>query len=247
MSSDISHKSSRAFTLVELLVVISIIAVLFALILPSLTQAREISKQLSCLVKERSVANTTMAYAADYKGFGPPNTYNYGYRWQRATTTPYTDDDNNTYPTSAGLDAYFGFDANTPDTSKFWYRTRSCPDYGASYVGTSSGAAYAGSHYLMGLANSTAGAAPIRDYWVRFEDARINTATTMLYAESYHGQLADFSFVVEGRGSTYQWLPRHKIGLNFVFVDGHGKFNKINLDTGVFFETMVTKVPGTTR
>jgi len=68
---DRSSGARRAFTLVELLVVISIIAVLIAFLLPALSRARESAQTLSCLAKLRGLGQAMHLYAAENRGYLP--------------------------------------------------------------------------------------------------------------------------------------------------------------------------------
>ena len=52
-----------AFTLVELLVVITIIAMLLAILLPSLGQARERARRVVCMTNLRSIGQSIFVYA----------------------------------------------------------------------------------------------------------------------------------------------------------------------------------------
>ena len=60
-----------AFTLVELLVVITIIGVLIALLLPALSRTRDAAAGLQCLVNQRSVGIAASSYLIDGGGFIP--------------------------------------------------------------------------------------------------------------------------------------------------------------------------------
>jgi prepilin-type N-terminal cleavage/methylation domain-containing protein/prepilin-type processing-associated H-X9-DG protein len=73
-----AHRRKTGFTLVELLVVISIIGMLMALLLPAVNAVRENARRLSCSNQMQQIAKGMISYAANRGGEFP------GYRGNRA-------------------------------------------------------------------------------------------------------------------------------------------------------------------
>jgi prepilin-type processing-associated H-X9-DG protein len=79
---------ASAFSLVELLVVVGIVALVIALVLPALGAARESAKSVQCLSNLRQLATSAHQYAADNEGHYPIGYYSavsppyaYGHNW----------------------------------------------------------------------------------------------------------------------------------------------------------------------
>lgn len=65
------------FTLIELLVVIAIIAILAAMLMPALQQAREKGRAADCSTKISNLAKCNLLYAADYADYLAPSHGNF--------------------------------------------------------------------------------------------------------------------------------------------------------------------------
>ena len=60
------------FTLIEMLVVISIISLLISILMPSLSRARAQAKSVHCLARLKEFGNALAAYEGSNGGFMPP-------------------------------------------------------------------------------------------------------------------------------------------------------------------------------
>ena len=65
------RRPQGGFSLVEVLVVIAVIAILLAILMPSMNKVRESAKQLKCAVQLRQVGQAIFSYAAMNRGLTP--------------------------------------------------------------------------------------------------------------------------------------------------------------------------------
>lgn len=86
-----SFRSSRAFTLVELLAVLAIIGVLAGILIPVLGRVRETSRTSQCSSNQRQIAIAILTAAQDNKGIFPPSHQENGTAWPDALSAYFGD------------------------------------------------------------------------------------------------------------------------------------------------------------
>lgn len=222
-------RSTRGFTLIELMVVISIISLLIAILLPALSAARNTARTTLCASQLRQIQIGLINYASDgdgrlpYSKFGLANAGNPGtWHW-------------------AGKLVEEGY---ITDKRSFWCASRD-EGWTSQILNVNTNIAQNVRWAYTGYSANHWGAMPRSQYEptnkpVHLDDARIPGSSLLVLTEGFapsHLSTGRDGFYIIEPGSTGQALFSHQTVTNTTFLDGHGQSLRTKDDLGFDPET----------
>ncbi len=200
-SGPVSARRAVSFTLVELLVVISIIAIIAAMLLPALNKAREAARKAFCLSHLKDMATSSILYTDNNKEHFPAaHFYNSGaakdYWWSVLTQV--------VYPKAAERNCGVAMDS--------FYKTFLCP---SEQVPTGADPSFQYTHYGVNV-KFTHYNAPARKISTAFKPSSVVVYMDSNTRSSY--AITDDSLASERHGTNRT---------NTSYLDGHCEFRPL--------------------
>ena len=201
------------FTLIELLVVIAIIAILAALLLPSLAKAKDMAKRSACMANMKQIGLGVTSYVDDYQGWLPhDDDAQRSWKWQ--------------------ISSYVGMDLgpiatgeSSPLLATSVFR---CPIWENKGLAAPDESGYGYNYSQLGYETTLSGYLP----YIKLSDVSMPSQTVLA------GDGTDIVFA----GGTWDYLKlykpsmgiiavsnRHSNGLCYAWIDGHASWMPRNV------------------
>ncbi|MHC4725792.1 MAG: prepilin-type N-terminal cleavage/methylation domain-containing protein [Planctomycetota bacterium] len=238
MTNDsISRRGRPAFTLIELLMVIAIVALLIAILIPALSRAKNKAEEAVCLNNLKQLQICAKLYSQDYDFFLPPNRNVYYIN----TMGPSEGFDPN-LTWCAGLAPFDTTTENIERGKLFPYNKSTdiyrCPSdksrvrtEGGKFLNIRRTRSYNMSQSINGLPYSP-DSAVLPSFAKETDIDKPSPSKLLFFVDVHEDSILDSHFGIPPRGPMFasqepQWwdLPagRHAQGANFSFADGHAE------------------------
>jgi len=205
---------SRAFTLIEMLVVISLIVLLIALLQPALQSAKESARDVECRTQLRSIMQAFEMFSDDHVGTMPASWYEGPEPWQKAWAGSEVGTRGTTGVFEGTLTAYL----NGPSGARATYR---CPSLNRGTWGTGVGS---NGRFDYSSFTSFSGAkkvrVPLDAEWTDPSTGVISRAITPVVIEEDPLHHINACCIEAGHGSTDEQGTWHNRGSNYAAIDG---------------------------
>lgn len=238
------RRPHRAFTLVELLVVIGIIAVLIGILLPSLNRAREAAKRTACLSNLRELGNSFRLYATAFRdaipiGYMDQKQFSYVALWDAGSGA------NRFKPSQMGL---LVLARVAPGPQAFYCPSEDDPQFMFN-SGAGGNAVNAWPYYqnppaplVIGAGRNHArlgySARPIANwptnsitsntgdlrYWIPELEPVTSVAARKVYAMPKYSKLKNKAILADLIPYRHAVVRRHKTGVNVLYANGSGQW-----------------------
>jgi len=213
--------SRKGFTLVELLVVVTVVGILLALVLPALSKAPEKGKSIRCISNLRQLAIAATLYADDNEDALPWSERHWTSPSNPTAVMNYTD------PTAPNFrtNAYWQLTGYVERSDSFWH----CPSAPLDEAVTMSGdnsplIGYMGNMYAIGITFSPV--FPMPDILPKRSGQLLNPLRAKLFTDvglNWQAVWVGVAFESPSFPRPVIPVPVHRKSLNVVMVDGHAE------------------------